>query len=105
MLIERARPRILICRCQQIMVASAYFARLSFTLRTFICQFISSFEVVGAHVHPSGLCRFGRRLPHRQCQTSFSDQLSDLLDTLETFSASLFVGDFNLHVNDMTDAD
>jgi endonuclease/exonuclease/phosphatase family metal-dependent hydrolase len=67
----------------------------------------SSFEVVGAYIHRSGLSAVLVVVYRTDNVTqAFYDQVSNLLEKLATFSAStIVVGDFNIHVDDPMDAD
>jgi hypothetical protein len=106
-LIERARPRnddlsLLTNHGGVCLLCDASLHAREIPLPVF-----SSFEVVGAYIHRSGLSAVLVVVYRTGNVTqAFYDQVSDLLERLATFSASMIVvGDFNIHVDDPTDAD
>ena len=79
----------------------------TFTARPVQLPSFSSFEVVYAYVHRAGFSAVIAVLYRPGSVTatqSFFDDFSDLLERLATFSAPLMIiGDFNIHVDDVTD--
>jgi Endonuclease/Exonuclease/phosphatase family len=106
-LIERARPRNDDMSLLTNHGGVCLLCDVSLHPREIPLPVFSSFEIVCAYIHRSGLSavlvvvyRTGNVIQ------DFYDQFCDLLERLATFSASLIVvGDFNIHVDNPMDAD